>query len=450
MRITPVNFNIFNPTCPKKNNHNDYSQYGVLGISSLKADTVCFKGKTAQDIVILKKLLAYQIPDMYTGKIMIDPQEVRHILQAKIFSLPLKSLIKVINKYEASLFPVEKEIYSMVKQDAKKFPNMRLEDVLHRRIPDAMADLRQKQAPIFEKLNQMAQNLPPELLKEFNELMAVTNSRLYDKDIIIPFSAKEFRYKLDRFMPEIKSRGIHSEIKVMKKLLNMSKSIPENHAAVSENYIPDKTRQIAGKLRQMTKVIMQSPLAENKELNKLMMSTKSRLYNIPVVEPFSRKVFIHELQKILAKQKNLKLTREMEKIAVKLPTAKEEVSAFIMKSALNSSEKIGYDLISESIGTAEHILPALHGGEDILNNLALATAFANNERAHRRMSTQLQKHPESYENCQKYIDRLIELSNNGTFTKLGLNKWYIKNFADKMYKMSPPDKPMKLDLDKLF
>lgn len=448
MRILPINY-----FSPKINNHNDCSQYSVLRTPSLDVDTVCFKGGAQpQDITTLKKLLAYNIPDMYSGRIMLDPQEVERILQAKIFSKPLKKIILFLKKYEGSLFPVEHEIFSMLQKDAKTFPNIKLGDAVHRHTLEAMIDLRQKQAPIFAELTVTAQQLPPAQLVEFNQLMEITHNRLYDKSVVLPFSAKEFSYKLQRIFEGIKARGIPAEIKTMRKLINMSYSLPESVTGRTKPHAKkpiDRTNSIAGSLRQMTQISFFSPLRNDKELNDLLTQTKLKLYNIPLVAPFSRKSFIHDLKKILNNVDNPKLVRELEKIASKLPTAKEEVSAFIMKSATNSSEKIGYDLIFNSVGTAEHILPSKHGGSDFIGNIALASFAANSERGHRHMDTQLRIYPETYDNCQKYVDRLIELYNDGTFAKLGISRQYITGFANKMYKMSPPEKRMILDTSAL-
>ena len=65
------------------------------------------------------------------------------------------------------------------------------------------------------------------------------------------------------------------------------------------------------------------------------------------------------------------------------------------------------------------------------------------------MPQQLKQHPEIYQNAQKHINRLIELYNDGTFKKVGLTKWYITNLAKRLYRLSPPEKPIVVDLSKL-
>ena len=61
----------------------------------------------------------------------------------------------------------------------------------------------------------------------------------------------------------------------------------------------------------------------------------------------------------------------------------------------------------------------------------------------------IRQNPQTYKNCQKYVDRLIELYNEGIFEKVGLEKDYIYYFAKRVKELSPKEKPMVLDLSKL-
>ena len=135
--------------------------------------------------------------------------------------------------------------------------------------------------------------------------------------------------------------------------------------------------------------------------------------------------------------------------AVELPKSRENLSAFIVKAANCSSEKIGFDLIEGSTGSIEHLVPFASKGNDSLENYAISTAYYNSERGNRTMPQQLKQHPEIYQNAQKHINRLIELYNDGTFKKVGLTKWYITNLAKRLYRLSPPEKPIVVDLSKL-
>ena len=459
MRITPI-INNLNLIKTQNGNRSETAYSTVLKLP-VAADTITFSSKqTPEDIKRLKKLLEYKIPDMYSGKIMIAPAELEKILQKKVFSRPLNKIVPLLREYKTSLFPIEQEIVTLLEKDAKKYPTIKLEDAIHMRTMQAMIDLRQTQQPIFQALIEAAKNLPPDKQVEFKTLMDTTRHRLYNQPTLIPYSAKEFRYKLSRIEAGIQSRGIPSELKTMRKLKNIASCLPEKtvktlspkQRASSRIKLYPKTNinYINGLIQQMSKVLESSPLKRDKELNDLFNATKMRIYNIPIIAPFSRKSFLYELKKITRSIDDTRLAREMEKIAVQLPTSKENVSAFIMHSATHSSEKIGYDIFCGSVGTAEHLLPSLHGGSNYIDNLGLATSFLNSERGHRHMDTQLRKHPEIYENAQKYVNRLIELYNDGTFKKLGIDKSYILSFVSKMRKMAPAEHPLILDTSKLI
>ena len=202
-------------------------------------------------------------------------------------------------------------------------------------------------------------------------------------------------------------------------------------------------------LKKIESSVMDSELKDNKELETLIAQTRAKIYNIPIVVNFNRKSFIHDLQKITNTLEDKNLAKEMIKTASVLPKSRENVSAFIVKAANSSSEKIAYDLLQGSTGSIEHLVPFANKGKDIIENYGITTAYYNSERGNRSMEQQLLHHPETYRNCQKQVNRLIELCNNGTFAKVGLNKWYIINFAKKMFKLSSPDNPLILDLSKL-
>ena len=202
-------------------------------------------------------------------------------------------------------------------------------------------------------------------------------------------------------------------------------------------------------LKQLETLRLSSALRSNSEIEKLFVSAASQINGIPIISAFNRKTFIYDLQKITNTLDNQKLAHAMIQKALKLPTSHDNISAFIVKYANSSADKIGYNLLCGSIGNIEHLQPFVKGGKDCLENYGITSSYTNGERGIRSMEQQLKKHPEIYENCQKQVDRLIELCNCGIFKKVGLSKFYIVNFVHKMFKMSPKDNPLVLDLRKL-
>lgn len=462
MRITPISLNNFYRPVSAVNNHNDYSQ-GIALRPALKCDTVSFTGGVPNGD-ILKRLLPYRIPDMYTGRIMMSPEEIQRFLKRKVFSSSLRNIVKTLMPFEECLNPVNKSILNILQTAAKTSPKKNLEEVLHELAAEHQLKLRTAQQPIFDKLTEQSKEMPEDLRQEFDAFMEYTQKKLSNMPVVVDFSAKEFQYKLHRAAEGINRRGIFAEQSTIRKLIRLSGNfsvLSEEETyekAVAKNKIKSKNKsrfiqkyrqKQAEVLRQMDRVLMTSPLYDDKELNDLFVQTRFRIYKIPQIYTFNRKSFIHDLKKILNKLDDIKLQHRMIQTALKLPTSKENLSAFIVKAADYSSEKIGFELIYGSMGSIEHLTPTKRGGEDVLANYALASVDSNGERGHRSFEEQLKRHPETYMNAQKYVDRLIELYNDGTFSRLGLHRGYIQSFASKLYKMSPKEKPLVLDLSKL-
>ena len=426
-------------------------------------DTVSF-GRSAGNAEALRDLMSYKIPDMYSGKIVIDPKVVERFFENKLYQGTAKSIVKFISSYESSLHSIEKEVFSMIKAKAKQAPDKKLDEIMRELASKHDSKLRKIQQPIFSKLEIMAQDMPLEQRKEFANLMNLVNKKLVKEPVNVPFSAKEFKYKLGRIADEIYSRNNQNEITVMKRILRLAQQISERsedelysvqniHSKAKKNKKVRNKKNLIKKrsdiLKKIESSVMDSELKDNKELETLIAQTRAKIYNIPIVVNFNRKSFIHDLQKITNTLEDKNLAKEMIKTASVLPKSRENVSAFIVKAANSSSEKIAYDLLQGSTGSIEHLVPFANKGKDIIENYGITTAYYNSERGNRSMEQQLLRHPETYRNCQKQVNRLIELCNNGTFAKVGLNKWYIINFAKKMFKLSPPDNPLVLDLSKL-
>ncbi len=455
--------NTFRPEAGARiNNHNDCSQYSVLRMPS-GCDTVSFTGGVPNGD-LLKKLLDYKIPDMYSGRIMMSPSTVQRFLKRKVFSSSVRTVVKSLIPYEDCLYPVEKSVLSILKSASRANPDRNIEDIIHEIAPIHQKRLRAIQQPVFDELAELAKNMPEEQQKKFAELMEFTKEKLDCKPVVMEFSAKEFKYKLARIEEGIKSRNNPQEVSTMKKLMKMA----QNFSSFTEDEMFEKvsakkgikmakkfrvvqnfTRKQAENLRQISRVLQSSPLSKDRELNDLLIKSRARIYKIPVIYAFNRKSFIYDLLKITKELEDKKLAHKMTQTAIKLPTSKQDISAFIVKATGSSSEKIGFDMIYGTMGSIEHLTPAKRGGEDKLCNYALASVSMNEERAHKSFREQLKKHPETYQNCQKYVDRLIELYNDGTFKKLGLSRAYILSYVSKVYKMSPEENRLVIDISKL-
>ena len=106
-------------------------------------------------------------------------------------------------------------------------------------------------------------------------------------------------------------------------------------------------------------------------------------------------------------------------------------------------------MLGGACGTVDHLLAAHNKGASSLANYGLASAYKNSQKAHQSLAVLLDKNPDVRIYCQRQINRLIELANNKTFKKIGLDPSYIRSLAKKLEKLSPKNDPLILDTSKL-
>lgn len=441
-----------NPYRNKIQKTNNYAgQYGRQTVTRPYAlDSVSF-GRVAENAEAMRRMFKYGVIDINTGQYCIDPEWFTEILQNGLFNRSIQSIVKVIKPISDRLHKVEAELFAKIEETSKVNPLYRLDNVIQMLAPKAQRELRNIQRPIFDKLKSLSYKLPPEQKAAFDELMAKTENQLENKPITYKFSKKEFRYKLERISQDIKRRGINDEIRTMTKLINMSERIPytpsgRNFSHKKAKFNPDKSIIQANMIRQMDNYFSRSVLKDDKSLKDLLSDAKMQIFNIPMVIPFARKTFRHELQTITDTLKDKKLAREFSRISKELPTAEQEISAFVMKSSNYSSVKIGHDLLYGSVGDIDHLEPWSHGGADSPENYAFTTHGSNEKRGNKVIPRWLKENPETIEGSQKSIDRLIELYRQGAFAKEEFSPWYIIIFARRMEKLAGKEYDLHFDL----
>lgn len=452
MRILPIQITTLGTY---KTNHKS-NNITSLGITQpLKADTVSF-GRTAGNAEKLRKLFKFGMIDMYTGQPLIDPEFLTKLLQDKLFSASIRSIVKTLEPIKDCLHPVERAVFEKIKSFSVQNPHYGLDDTIRKFAPKAQDKLRRLQKPIFQSLENLAKGMPKEQKEAFDELMKNTYDQLSDKPIPYKFSNKEFKYKLKRIQDGIKQRKIQDEIKTMNKLQKMAEELPyspsgRNYARRFPKLNLNKSMQQAEIIRKMNNFWERSSLKNDKELSDLFTNAKMQILNIPTVIPFQRRSFIHELCTITDSLEDRKLAKEMEKKACELPTSQKEVSAFISKLSRSSSEKIGHDLLVGSVGTIEHLIPFANKkkGVDSIENYAFASSYMNSIRGHKPFAQWVKETPKTYVGAQKMVDKLIFLKKSGILKDELFLDWYLINFANKVFKLSPVEKPLIIDLSKL-
>lgn len=128
---------------------------------------------------------------------------------------------------------------------------------------------------------------------------------------------------------------------------------------------------------------------------------------------FKRKPALGSLLKIDYKpEEENAMAKVMEKAAY-LPNSTTSLNAFIVKYAGRSHNEIAFRLVSPSVATIDHVQAASKGGGNDIGNFLLTSAGANTIKQDMWFKKFVKRFPEVIENCQKYIDFIINVINHG-------------------------------------
>ena len=481
MKILPIVANkIFktNPAeYPKKSGSNIYVT------NPIPFDTVSFTGSKASGTP-LRKLAEYGMPDMYTGQDMLTYSTLSRILKNGVFDFPLKKLLPILNKYKGTLHETETEFLKILKSVEKKQPDIKINDALKLLFPEHQKKLLRVQQPVFEELIQKACDLPKDYYNDFMDLMRYTSKKIAKDPTISHFSEKEFIYRLQQVAKQIKIKKRHAEVSAINNLIREAKTLFSSQVEEKKKFgrgitakklkmeyqmQPSVLKQNTKNMQHLRNLFEKSVLRNNRDIQNIFDITNAKIYGFPIVEPFKRQEFIYDLKNIIKYLKDKKLESSMIATAHKLPTSTENVSAFIVKHVNDTPEKIGFYMLKGSLVSIEHIdakvpqikeepLQKIKGkkkkkkagnnsaNKNHIKNYGLSSAYINSLRSNTSFDNWLRRMPVSYSACQKYVDRLIELYEEGIFAKVGLNKNYIFQFVERVQSRSPKEKPLIIDM----
>lgn len=377
----------------------------------------------------LRILFAYDLPCMYSGVEMIDPKRVQKLIKNKAFEQPIFLLLKTLEPFEHRIKDVEGKIYRIIKDEAKLNPYLTLQEVFKSLEPTYQKRLIKKQIPILNEIVELAHNLPDGYRYKFNQFMVETNNKLQGKPVVVPFSTKEFRYKLEKIREDINEQQDFKGVKVLNKMLKETERLSDK---TNTRNIEHQKKVISF----LNIIHKKSILKDYAPLKDLLKSSTEKLELRKTLVNFTRKSFIYDLANLLEGLPDIELQEQLLTLAQSLPTSRESTSAYIVKFAKEPSEKIAYRLLWPSMASVEHILPKSCGGADEMYNFGGATTRENSERKNSDFVTQIKRKPETKINCQKYVNKLIELVKDGIFDLHKIDTKYIKDFKNTIQKQS--------------
>ena len=400
---------------------NDLSQYPCHNITF----------GTVKNAEGLRELFKYGIPDMYDGKIMIPAALFDSLLKSGVFQYPARYSVKFLKVFEESFSDIPYQVFQMVKKRASTHPDDDLQEIFQGLAKSHERKLRATQAPIFNDLIMLSEELPYKQQQAFDDLMYKTYNQLHGKPFKSTFDKTKFQYRLNKIREDMSDLGNARAAKIISKMIAESNNLPEkdNKEALAMQ------KEIINNLFELSQSNLY--LKNYGPLQQLLASSIARLNKIELVIPFSRKAFIADLEEILENVRNDKLKKTMLAKAEELPTSKDAADAFILKYQDSPPDKIAYRLAHLRYSSVEHRIPKSKGGKDSMKNYSGASVVNNSKFGNEDLDKRVEEEPRTPENTQKQLDRFIELANKGKFRKHNIDLLYIidyKNYTEQASK----------------
>lgn len=199
-------------------------------------DSVTFQGHLAKaerifenkfNKIFFRKIANEHLPCAYTGIEMISQKQFDELIQTKVLTGNSADVIKVLKKFEKSLFPVENGIFNILKSLSEKYPEKNLQELLKLKYPIAEKKLIQQQANTLNQINMVIRDLPKE---EFLKIRGIVQES-FDK-IFAPNPNPQDRFKRKALLYKLKTQNLTNK-KIQKRIIKLAEKLPNSETSVN-------------------------------------------------------------------------------------------------------------------------------------------------------------------------------------------------------------------------
>ena len=200
-----------------------------------------------------KKLLRENIPDAYTGVPLVSMESIDSLKSLKVLNQKSAVAMPYLKIYKNNLFPIEKEVFSILEHLSKKHPNLTIQELLQIRYDNAEEKLIKQQTTILNKINMKIRNLPQEEYKNIRKLIQESFDKIFEKnpDIENRFYRQDFLRKLKRIPITDKN--------TKEKILEIAEKLPQSSDSLNAFIVkysqPYKLTQSGKKVRRTSEDI---------------------------------------------------------------------------------------------------------------------------------------------------------------------------------------------------
>ena len=181
MKILPLLWNMSsNRTQQSVNNRqHDYSQQRPSLLNTPLNDvfekSITFTSERPEDVspsrAPLEKLYKYHLTCLCCGREMIEPNEIKKLANSGCLRCNAPQAVEILQKYEGNMHSVEKEVFGILKEYSKKYPDLNFQQILTLIKEDHEKPLIATQFGIFKMIEKASEHINPEIRKEIKQLI---------------------------------------------------------------------------------------------------------------------------------------------------------------------------------------------------------------------------------------------------------------------------------------
>ncbi|MBR3889217.1 hypothetical protein IKJ53_01755 [bacterium] len=336
------------------------------------------------------------VHDPYSEIIMLNNKEMD---KAKADLKKIKTTsgkLRYLSNFTDNMLPVELEIFNLLKDEFKRFKNQSLQDILTANKDQALKNLIKEEKRIFKKMMNNMEDLSPIEQVRVCDLINKSEQQIY-----LPHEDKS-HFKKSRFISDLVRI---SQIDVITAIDKKIRELPE-----------DEQKTELKKFGEAVTIFEENAYDVN-------MDGKTPL---GMIQEFQQKYAPETIGQHNAIYPLFDIARE-------LPTSKDNTNAFIVQMYTRTEEQIAERLISESLGTIEHIVPESLGGENEAYNFMLVSKGRNNERGNMPLEFFMKKYPDIPKYTQTYVNDIIKKCQK---QKLRGHDWYPYLLRETLYEQA--------------
>jgi len=174
-----------------------------------------------------KLLSTGMVPDAYTNITLIPSGQIMLDRSIGLYGNSGPAAISHLGLFRGNMFPIEKEIFSMLETLSKKHSDLNLQELLKLKYPQAEKTLITQQANILNKIHFIIRKLPQKEYQPARKLLIDSLDRIFE-----PEPLPEDRFSRKNFIRALSKIEI-SDAKVKSRIMALAENLPQSANSIN-------------------------------------------------------------------------------------------------------------------------------------------------------------------------------------------------------------------------